>query len=286
MRRRIFTAVLVLVSLSIAPVHAGEVVLNYEFTDGMSSVADGYLLSSPGGTYWNRVGSSSFSGPSVYDSTTVRDQFGNSIYRDSDPMFGLGVQRIPVPGDYFNPSGSGDVQVTGSPTTAPLGSLRFAPLMGDGSGGLHLVQLIGTFLDARYDIAVYFKGVDSSGTFALPGSIKLTRFGMPEVAASPVVTPSLPNGYFAALFTDVQPERMHIGFPQVDPVGFGISFYPTFTGNVAVQIAGIQIRGVIPEPSAWSTGCLALLGLVARTRRCSRLPSSSRPLRAFGSGSV
>jgi len=255
MHRRLFTAVVVLINLSLAPLHAGEVVLNYEFTDGISSTSDGFLLSSPGGGYWNRVGSEFFNSPEIYDSTTVRDQFGNAIYRDSNPLNGLSVQRIAVPRSTSGIGGGTAAQVIGSPATAPLGSLRISP-------GTHgLVQLIGTFLDARYDIAVYFQG---------RGTLALTQFANQAIIATPVVTPSLPTGYSAALFTDVQPARMHLGFPQVDPLGFGISFYPTGGGNVTIELAGIQIRGVIPEPSAWSTGCLALLGLVAGTRRCSR----------------
>jgi hypothetical protein len=272
MHRRLFTAVVVLINVSLVPLHAGEVVLNYEFTDGISSSSDGFLLSSPGGGYWNRVGSGLFSSSGIFDSTTVRDQFGNAIYRDSDPLFGLGVQRIPIPRTYASIGGA--AQVVGSPSTSPLGSLRFSPITGDGTNGVHVAELIGTYMEGRYDIAVYFKGVDPSGVLSVPGTIALTQFGLPTFAVTPAVTSSLPNGYFAALFTDVQPQRMHLGFPQVDPLGFGISFVPTGGGNVAVQLAGIQIRGVIPEPSAWSTGCLALLGLVAGTRRCSRRAAS------------
>jgi hypothetical protein len=262
MHRRIIAAIAVLVNLTLPAAQAGEAVLNYEFTNGPSSSFTG-LLSSPGGTYWNTVNANLFSGTGIYDSTVVRDQFGNSVYRDSDPLFGFGYQRIPVPRTYDNTGFP--AQVIASPATIPLGSLRFGQVAGDASNSVHLMEFIGAYPTGRYDIAVYFKGVDPSGTLALPGTIELTQFGLSTFGATPFTTPSLPPGYFAALFTDVQPQQMHIGFPQIDPLGFGISYFPTLPGGEpAVQLAGIQIRGVIPEPSSLLTACLGLLGLAIR----------------------
>jgi hypothetical protein len=231
---------------------AAEVVINYEFSDEPHVLPEIGQLGSAGGGYWNRVSLNFFGGSNDYDSSAVRDEFGRAIFRDSDPINNFGQQLFAIP----RTPQSGPPP-TSSVSDASIGSLRWGPAP-DLPSSLDIVQLVGTYPDRPYDVAVYYRALAVNGRLALTGLTGGT--------IDPTVTlPAGSNGLQAAVFTDVKPFQMHLGFPEIHPQGWGIRFVSDSTGSF--DLAGIQIRGVIPEPSGVTLACVGIALAVSARRR-------------------
>jgi hypothetical protein len=247
MSKRVVAAVVVMVwSCLIATVPAAEVVLNYEFSNEPHLVSSVGLLGSPGGGYWNRVDSSFFGASLPVDQTMVRDQFGNLI-PPGDPFAFPPTQLVPVPRPPI--FGGADTVFSSLPQGPLVGSLTFGR---SGASSVNIVDLVNAFPDGRYDVAIYWRPLNVSG-----GQIKLTDISGNVVAEPAGDLPSI-GSYNTVVFHDVQPVERHIGPPGTQPMGFGITYFVTpFSGaeTPLIEIAGIQIRGHIPEPDS-----LALAG--------------------------
>ena len=253
MLNRLFAIALALMfTLPMAsPVNAGEVVINYEFSDEPHIFGNKGKLGSAGGWYWNRVGSSFFTTPQEFGAE--RDEFGNLI-PPGDPFAFPPTQQVPT----LRTRIFQQAAVVSSPlvTQGPgIGSLVFE--------GQNIVEIINTFPGSRYDVVVYYRPVISSPT----GSIKLSDVGGYPIADPSFVESSF-GGYSAAVFTDVRPIEMHIGPAGYFPFGFGVGYYTggSFDQSL-VEISGIQIRGVIPEPSAFALAGLSIIAFAAIRRR-------------------
>jgi hypothetical protein len=246
---------MVLVFTLAAVGRSGEVALNYEFSDEPHALPQVGVLGSPGGGYWNRVDSDVFVSTFEFDRSMVRDEFGNSI-PPGDIFAFPPTQLVPVPRQFIVLQ----ADIVDSPIAQgpAVGSLFF----GTTSGPVNVTEMIYAFPQGRYDIAVYYRSWNT-----LPGVIKLS-----DVVGNPMTDPTLvvpqPGGYSAAIFTDVRPNERHIGEPNTQPMGFGVSYYSNVVGeSPLVEIAGIQIRGHIPEPAGLATAGWLCMALVARRRR-------------------
>lgn len=229
---------------------AGEVVINYEFSDSQHLFVDLNVLSS-GGSYWNRVGSSFFSTPQEF--LGPKDEFGNVI-PPADPFIWPPDRQVPT----LRPRLAWQAAVTSSPSAVEvpgIGSLIFE--------GQNIVEIIGMMQHARYDVAVYYRPLSSPA-----GSIKLSDVAGSPIADPSFVTPTTGLERRVALFTDVSPIEMHIGPIGAYPLGFGVGYYaPGSPTPPQVEIYGIQIRGVVPEPSSIALAGLSVLMVAAVRRR-------------------
>ena len=230
--------------------HAGEVVINYEFSDSQHQFVDLNLLSA-GGSYWNRVGSSFFATPQEFSGT--RDEFG-SLLPPPDPFIWPPNRQIPT----LRTRLAEQAVVASSPSAVEvpgIGSLIF--------GGQNIVEIIGMTANARYDVAVYYRPLVSPA-----GSIKLSDVAGLPIADPSFVTPTIGLERRVALFTDVRPIEMHLGPIGAYPMGVGVGYYTDGPQTPPlVEIYGIQIRGVVPEPSSIALAGLSVLMLAVASRR-------------------
>lgn len=244
---------------------------NFEFTDSATSTLDDLLLSSPGGTYWNRVGSDFFSNNSLdWGVQGPRDEFGLAPYPagSSDDPDNLRRQLTPRRrmGLDFK-----DSTATASPS-APLGALQLSNVSTPSQlGGLvPFFHVISARSDRRYDIAIYH--LPEPNLFQ---SVEL--IGFPGKVFSPGESRWKSAGgelYIETSYSNVSPTEMHLGPDGWWPMGWGIA-----SSSSRLTIAGIQIRERVPEPSVAVAGLTAsaALGVARRRSRHGRRGLSIAP---------
>jgi hypothetical protein len=238
----------------------GATALNVDFTDETAASFDGGVLSSPGGTHWNKASRATPAPPNVgweflNTPAVMLDEFGAPATGD-----GLFHLRNPIASSTVTPWIGG--------LDLPLGTLVGGLQAGPTPTETRLFELVGPF-GGSYDLAVYFvadarlRGLPLSTQLAVSpiNNFRLTYLFGPPPPEPELHTLSIEGYYYhAAVYRDVVPREMHIGQPGTAPAGWGFSV----TDSVAV--AGLQLLQV-PEPGA---GCLlasASLAVVRMRRR-------------------
>lgn len=228
--------------------------LNLDFGNGEQYVGDDGILSSPGGTFWNKI---SVNGNAFdFDNFTLRDEFGNRFpFRDGDDNYpevtGVGVAAWVAPdSSYQGPMSDGIVIEKPSNEPSELLIRQFSK-------------------DTPIEVVVYFS--DSSTVDVAGGFRRIPRDPTNDFGS--LNFPGVPGqGY--AYFQGIDAETTTLGFPELPGIHIvvpeGSTSGPLFRGFDSATITAMQVRGVfnqIPEPSSLAITGLAGLSLLG-CRRC------------------
>ncbi len=242
--------------------------VNFDFTNGTSSTSAFAVLSSPGGTHWNRAGEADFGLGLPGVTVNNLDEFGQP---QSGPY-----EALPISLRQSLLNSFGMSPIVGY-SDDPLGSMTIDPNLGSqfNPAIAPVLEIIGAKLGVKYDVAVYVANGPDLTAETASHLVQLSIFpGSGTPVASPLPVIRSPAGFGSDIYRliwwrNLTPMEMHIGPPGAEPLGWALDVLraPAPTISPAVRIAAIQIREAVPEPAAGLVMAMGSLPLACARRR-------------------
>jgi hypothetical protein len=239
-----------------APCSAVVTTLNLDFGNAAAYVGASGVLSSPGGTQWNKVPITSFP-----PGSGIGTQFH---FPELLNEFGQPFSFAPNPFYETLPNASSGLQNAYEMTSTGLGPLKDGVHATGGDFYGIGVRELSTF--TPIDVVVYFLRDDSIVGPQINSVGIMNSGGLNSVSTS-----DSPTGFFPGVegqdylrFTNITATPTTIGIPQLHGVNIAIPF------SGVANIAAIQIRGDFvstPEPGSLTMTLLAFTGLFGMSRK-------------------